>query len=287
MRTTKTLLLGIGLVIAACAFAGAALPADVLFNESFDDADLTKRNWYDGTQFRIVGDAWAGQGCIEYEWLSGDSRASGSSGVRHSLKPTDEVWLRFYLKLSKGWGWTGRNYHPHLLHFMTTENSRWHGPAASHLTLYVEPQEGRLRLAATDIQNEKAPHGLTQGPLKGGFNAMVYDSPETLFTDDKWHCIEACFKLNTLDLQNDRPNRDGIIRGWFDGKLVIEHTNVILRSTDFPAMKFNQFLMTPYFGPGLLPHPQKLWIDELAVSTKRIGPLPASKASAGEKALSK
>jgi len=36
-------------------------------------------------------------------------------------------------------------------------------------------------------------------------------------------------------------------------------------------MKFNQFLLAPYFGPGLLPHAQKLWIDELAVGTKRIG----------------
>ena len=94
-------------------------------------------------------------------------------------------------------------------------------------------------------------------------------------------------KLNTLDLQNDRANRDGIVRGWFDRKLVIEHTNVIFRSTDFPAMKFNQFLMTPYFGPGLLPHAQKLWIDELTVGTKRIGPLPENKVSAGEKTLSK
>ena len=58
-------------------------------------------------------------------------------------------------------------------------------------------------------------------------------------------------------------------------KLVIEHTDVILRSTDFPRMKFNQFLLTPYFGPGLLPHAQTLWIDELAVGTKRLGPVKA------------
>jgi hypothetical protein len=94
-----------------------------------------------------------------------------------------------------------------------------------------------------------------------------------LFKDDKWHCVEAYFKLNTLDLENDRPNQDGIVRGWFDDKLVIEHTNVIFRSTDFPRMKFNQFLMAPYFGPGLLPHAQKLWIDELMVDKKRIGTL--------------
>ena len=42
-------------------------------------------------------------------------------------------------------------------------------------------------------------------------------------------------------------------------------------------MQFNQFLMAPYFGPGLLPHPQTLWIDELAVGTKRIGPLKSVK----------
>ena len=280
-------MLGIGLAIAACDDAGAATLTNVFFSESFDDADLTKREWYDGNAFRIVGDTWAGRGCIEYEWLDADSKVSGSSGVRHLFEPTDEVWLRFHLKLAKGWGWSGRNYHPHLLHFLTTENSKFHGPAASHLTLYVEPVNGRLRLAATDIQNAPAPHGLTQGPLKGGYNGTNYDSAEALFSDDQWHCIEACFKLNTLDLANDRPNRDGIVRGWFDGRLVIEQTNVVLRSTDFPAMKFNQFLMTPYFGPGLLPHAQKLWIDESAVGSKRLDGVPAGKVSVGEKTADK
>ncbi len=78
------------------------------------------------------------------------------------------------------------------------------------------------------------------------------------------------FKLNTLDADGDKPNGDGIVRGWFDGKLVVDRTDVILRSTDFPKMKFNQFLPTPYFGPRLLPHEQTLWIDELVVATGRL-----------------
>jgi hypothetical protein len=171
------------------------------------------------------------------------------------------------------WEWSGRNYHPHLIHFLTTENSEYHGPAASHLTLYIEPVAGKLRLAATDIQNKDMPHGLTQGPLRGGYNGKFYDSEEDLFIDDEWHCIEAYFRLNTLDYVNDRPNADGIVKGWFDGRKVIDHSDVILRSTDFPDMKFNQFLMAPYFGPGLLNNAQKLWIDELVVGTERIGPL--------------
>jgi hypothetical protein len=209
---------------------------------------------------------------VEYAWKEGGTTPANSSGVRRVFEPSEVVYLRYYLRLSKNWGWSGRNYHPHLTHFMTTENGPYHGPAASRLTVYIEPVNGKLRLGAQDIQNKDAKHGLTQGPLKGGYNGQMFDSRDELFTDDKWHSIEAQFQLNTLDLAGDKPNADGIVRGWFDGKLVIEQTDVILRSTDFPKMKFNQFLLTPYFGPGLLPHAQTLWIDELAVGTKRIGP---------------
>jgi hypothetical protein len=268
----RTLAVAAGLALVTTGSAADEQPEYILFSEDFDDADLEKRGWYDAGRIRIAGEAAAGPGCIEYEW---DDRGGtrGSAPLRRLFEPTDQVSIRFYLKLSRGWGWSGRNYHPHLIHFLTTENSKWHGPAASHLTLYIEPVNGKLRLAAQDIQNRDAPHGLTQGPLRGGYNGKFYDSEQALFADDEWHCVEAYFRLNTLDLENDRPKPDGIVRGWFDGKLVIDRTDVILRSTDFPKMKFNQLLMAPYFGPGLLPHAQKLWIDELAVGTKRIGPL--------------
>lgn len=245
-----------------------------LFSEAFEDSQLLKRKWYDGDKFAISqAQPYAGKGCIEYAWKARTTTPATSSGMRRLFEPTDKVFLRCYVRLSKGWGWSGRNYHPHLMHFMTTENTAYHGPAGSHLTVYVEPVNGKLRLAAQDIQNKDAPHGLTQGPLKGGYNGQLYDSQDVLFQDDKWHCIEAMFQLNSLDLQADKPIADGILRGWFDGELVIDRTDVVLRSTDFPKMKFNQFLLTPYFGPGLLPHEQTLWIDELAVATSRLGPV--------------
>ncbi len=242
------------------------------FAESFEDARLLQRGWYDGDKFSIAArEVHAGSGCIEFRWADGGTTPATGTGMRRLFEPTETVHLRFHMKLSKGWGWTGRGYHPHMIQFMTTENDRWRGPAASHLTVYVEPWDGRLRLAAQDIQNKDQPHGLTQGPLRGGFNGQMFDSAEKLFTDDRWHCIEAMFQLNTLDLKADKPNPDGIVRAWFDGKLVVDRTNVVLRSTDFPKMKFNQFLLKPYFGPGLLPHAQTLWIDELAMGPKRLG----------------
>jgi hypothetical protein len=226
MNQISSLVLMTSLVLSCSASVQAAEPnagADsraegILFSESFEDADLARRGWYDGTSFPNRRRCGGGKGCIEYEWTDSQSGVKGSSPVRRLFEPTDEVSIRFYLKLSKGWGWSGQNFHPHLTHFLTTENSKWHGPAASHLTLYIEPVGGKLRLAAQDIQNKDMPHGLTQGPLRGGYNGKFYDSQEVLFKDDQWHCVEAYFKLNTLDLENDRPNQDGIVRGWFDGK---------------------------------------------------------------------
>jgi hypothetical protein len=249
---------------------GTNRTADLLFEEHFDDSGLLARGWYDGTRFKIESrNTFAGSGCIEYHWRAGTTTPDTSSGLRRLFEPSESVYLRFRIRFSPGWGWTGRAYHPHLLHFMTTENGRFHGPAASHLTLYIEPQEGKLRLAAQDIQNKDAPHGLTQGPLRGGYNGIFYDSREKLFTDDRWHSVEAYFQLNSLDRERDRPNPDGVVRGWFDGRQVVDRTDVVLRSTDFPDMKFNQLLLTPYFGPGLLPHEQTLWIDELGVGRQR------------------
>jgi predicted amidohydrolase len=241
----------------------------LLFHESFDDGRLQARGWYDGDRSTISKIGARTGGCIEYDWKAATTTPDGSSGLRRQFAPTDSVYVRFYLKLSPGWSWSGRSYHPHLMHFLTTENGRYHGPAASHLTLYIEPQAGKLRLAAQDIENAHAPHGLTQGPLRGGFNGKFYDSKDVLFTDDVWHCVEAFFRLNSLDLKTDQPRRDGVVRGWFDGRLVVDHTDVVLRSTDFPNMKFNQYLLAPYFGPGLLPHEQSLWIDELTVGQGR------------------
>src|SRR5215218_7947502 len=119
-------------------------PSKILFKESFDNADLTKRGWYDGDRFRIAAEAHAGKGCIEYDFPAGATKGQGSQAARHLFEPTDDIYLRFYLRLSKDFAWTGKGFHPHLVHFLTTENHKFTGPAATHLTLYCEPVDGKL-----------------------------------------------------------------------------------------------------------------------------------------------
>lgn len=152
--TLAALWISLGMVCLAQASKQSKTGDVPLFSEAFEDSQLLKRKWYDGDKFAISGaQPYAGKGCIEYQWKAKTTNPATSSGMRRLFEPADRVFLRCYIRLSKGWGWTGRNYHPHLMHFMTTENTSYHGPAGSHLTVYVEPVNGKLRLAAQDIQN--------------------------------------------------------------------------------------------------------------------------------------
>ena len=256
--------------ICCALLCSTALAADApFFAESFDDDSLHDRGWYDGDVFQIARDGTkSGAGCIRYRWSKGGTTPD-STAARRFFEPSESVYVKFYMRLSENWGWSGRDYHPHLINILTTENDKYAGPAATHLTLYIEPQNGRLRLAAQDIQNKDRPHGLTQGPLKGGYNGLFYDSEIVLFDDADWHCVEAEFRLNSLDRDADTPRSDGVARAWFDGDPVVDRDDLILRTTDFPNMRFNQLLLAPYFGPGLLPHAQTLWIDDLEVRSSR------------------
>jgi len=268
---------GLGFLALVVAFTGpgaapgrAGAAPKVYFREGFEDADLTGRGWYDGSRFTISQRSPAeGRGCLEYAWRAGGTTPATSGGVRRLFEPTDAVYLRCRLRLSEGWRWTERPFHPHLMHFLTTENGRFHGPALSRLTLYVEPWNGHLRLATQDRQNQDAPRGLTQGPLRGGYNGRMFDSPTPLFTTERWHLVEALFRLNTVPAGGE-ARADGVVQGWFDGRLVVDRRDVVFRSADFPRMRFNQFLLTPYFGPGLLPQAQTLWVDDLAVASGRL-----------------
>ena len=254
--------------------SGRRVP-QLLFSEGFDDAQLLERGWYDGDRFAISAQgARAGKGCIEYHWKAGGTTPDSSSGMRRLFEPTETVYLRCYIKLSKGWGWTGRSYHPHLMHFMTTENGKYHGPGRQPSDRLHRAAGGQAAAGGPGHSEQGRAARPHAGPAHGRLQRPSSTTARTSSSrDDQWHCVEAMFQLNSLDLKADKPNADGIVRGWFDGKLVIDRTDVVLRSTDFPKMKFNQFLLTPYFGPGLLPHEQTLWIDELAVGSARVGPI--------------
>src|SRR5687768_3716624 len=96
------------LLIACMLCCAAATTKPVLFTERFENARLQDRGWYDGDTFRIVTHGFSGE-CIEYEWTR-DSKVTGSSPVRRLFEPTDEIYVRFHLRLSKDFAWTGKGF---------------------------------------------------------------------------------------------------------------------------------------------------------------------------------
>jgi hypothetical protein len=61
---------------------------------------------------------------------------------------------------------------------------------------------------------------------------------------------------------------NGVVRYWYDNQLIIDHDDVMMRTAQYPEMKFNQLLLAPWIGDGS-PVDQTFWIDNLTIATSR------------------
>lgn len=272
----------------------------LLFEERFEDTNWTRRGWYDNPRFEITeAEHLPGsrRACVWHWKKAGDVNPAGGGG-RVLLPPVDNVVLDFHIKHSADWAWTGVNWHPHEFHFVTTEDPAFVGPAYTHLTFYVEVVNGVPRVAIQDGKNIDAARigqdlvKVTEkravaggngdsdgygnlGHYKNGavyWNGKHWEPKQKCFRDEPgpfykadWHHVEAALRLNTV--RGGIGQRDGVLRYRFDGKTLLDLHDVVFRTGQFPRMRINQFLMTPYFGPGV-PHPQSIFIDDLRIFTE-------------------
>jgi hypothetical protein len=296
------------LVIAAIVVAAARLTPEsptslqppMLFQEHFDDAQLESRGWYDWTNplLSTAVRAATSHRSLEYTFDAGATKPSAGSVLRRKLSPSDSVYLSYYVKYSRNWVGSQQLYHPHEFHFLTTADDDWSGLSNTHLTVYVEQNAGTPLIAIQDganIDQSRASEDLTRitehravagcngsGDAYAGhcyvaghswMNEKKWPSPKALFTStpgpfDKadWHFVEAYIKLNAI--AGGRAVNDGVVQYWFDGRPVIEHRDVLLRTAAHPTMQFNQLVIAPYIGDGS-PIAQSMWIDDLSVATRR------------------
>lgn len=83
--------------------------------------------------------------------------------------------------------------------------------------------------------------------------------------NDRWYCVEHYVKLNTPG------GHDGILRGWIDGQLAFEKTDIRFRDTT--DLKVEAVWMCVYHGGGKpAPADMHLYIDDLVVSRNYMGP---------------
>jgi hypothetical protein len=276
----------------------------LLFAETFENASVASRGWYDNTTPVVTtAEFHGGSAALEMAWNAGATLPVHGGALRHKFAPSDRYYLRYWVKYSANWIGSGVNYHPHEFLVVTDEDGDYIGPSATHLTTYVEQvyQNGGVpRVAITDALNIDAAkinvdlsnvteqraaagcNGNTDGYPTGcyqsggtWYNEKGWRTAQPMFTatpgpgyKNDWHKVEAYFQLNTIVA--GKGQTDGIVQYWFDGQLVIDKRNVLLRTGAHPTMRFIQLLIAPYIGVGS-PVAQTMWVDDLLVAT---GPVP-------------
>ena len=273
-----------------------------LLQENFDDANFASRGWYDGNTATVdtanhISGSTASLIC---HFLQGGTHCNPADGLytlRHSFAATDRVYVGYWVKHSSNWVGSGTTYHPHIIYLLTNLNGAYSGLAYTYLTAYVEENQGYPQLDIQDGQNidetkigvdltsvtenravagcngiESVGQAGNDCYLSGSvhWNGIIWKGPTAYFYDatqkTNWHFIEAYFQLNSI--ANGIGQADGIVRYWYDNQLVIDHSNVILRTGKNSTMQFNQFVIAPYIGNGS-PVDQTFWIDNLTVATAR------------------
>jgi hypothetical protein len=234
---------------------------------------------------------------VEFHFPQGATKPE-TNGGRLLFTPTPSVYVSFWIKYSANWTGSDRPYHPHEFHFVTTENGQWVGPAYTHLTTYIEHNEGVPLLALQDGENIDEANidvnlsdvteqrsvagcnGSTDGYADDCYfngsvhmNGKQWKAAEVYFSDtpgprykNDWHHVEAYFQLNTIE--DGKGVCDGVLRYWYDSELIIDHDNVLLRTGIHTDMQFNQFLVLPYIGDGS-PVAQTMWLDDLTIATAK------------------
>ena len=275
-----------------------------LFSETFDSSNFSSRGWYDNTNLvlstseRVSGSAAS----VQFKFPRGATQPTSGGGIRKTFQESDSVYMSYYVKYSSNWVGSNKSYHPHMFYFMTNKNGAYDGLAYTKLTVYVEQNGGYPQIGIQDGDNidesrvgqdlvnstESRSVAGCNGDSDGYGNGSCYlggtnqhwnwkqwRAPVKYFSDSAgpyykadWHFIEAYVKLNSIS--GGEAVNDGIIQYWYDGELIMDYRDVVLRTGQHPDMRFNQFVIAPWIGDGS-PVEQSVWVDNLSVGTTRPG----------------
>ncbi|BCS54952.1 heparin lyase I family protein [Geobacter sp. SVR] len=297
MKVRTKLLFSISTLMLGWASIGNA---GTLFQENFEDGSFSARGWYDNTAPKLssVEHAANSTKSLEFHFAKGAVTPDNAAAtMRKKFTESDSVYVSYYIKHSAGWVGSGVAYHPHQFYLLTNLEGDWSGLIPSHMTAYIEENGGNSVLAIQDSVNVNLSNvgkdltattenravagcngdsdGYGNGDCyasgSGYANGKQWKSGTALFSNTTgtyykgdWHLVETYFKLNSI--VNGKGVKDGILQQWYDGRLVMNYTDVVFRTAQNPNMKFNQFLIGPYIGVGS-PVDQTFWIDNLVVAT--------------------
>ncbi|WP_243373865.1 hypothetical protein [Geotalea sp. SG265] len=273
------------------ATANAATPAAItLLQENFNDALLSSRGWFDGgsTNSTVVTDSTRGS-VLQYSYLTGSSTPT-TGALRKNFPESDDITITYYIKYDSNWQWTGLGYGPHEIYLLTNLDDSWIGPAKTHTTTYLESVEGKQTIAFQDALNidqskigtslsgitekrgvfgcngtsDSYPAGTCYGDTGNKINGKTWTASMPVISNGVWHAVKVHLKMNSI--VNGVGVADGVMQYWLDGVPYIDNKNIMIRTGANPNMKWNTFMIAPYFHNGVKQN-QKFWIDDVLVTT--------------------
>lgn len=263
----------------------------IFFSEGFEDSEFANRGWYDNTFRTTTSESYSGASSAEFHFFKGATSPESGGSIRRLFDESNSIYISFRIKYSDNWQEQLGGYGHHEIHLLTNEDGPYTGPAFTHLTLYLENHDLEPVLSLQDGKNIDQAQagrnlvGITENRSIAGcngdsdslghstcykrdgrhWNGKIFFSGSQYIKPGQWHHVEVYFRLNTIS--DGTGQADGLIKYWLDGALIIDHTNVILRTGAHEKMCFNQFIVAPFMGNGA-PNDQSFWIDDLIVASK-------------------
>src|SRR6185503_10171027 len=283
--------------------AFAVTAGQVLFQETFEDANFASRGWYDNaamattTAQHIAGSTRA----LEAHFLAGAATPTWGGAARRLFTATPTLYVSYWVKYSDNWVGSRQAYHPHELLVLSDLDGDWDGPSVNWLTAYIEHNYQNGGIPRLALQDNKAintasgalPNNLTaitenrsvsgcNGVVEANvvatcfnmppwYNGKELSAPQVWFQPTAgpgykgdWNHVEVYFQMNSIVAGKGVP--DGVAQYWFNGAPVIDRHDILFRTGARPNLQFHQFMIAPYIGDGS-PVDQTMWIDDLTVGT--------------------
>jgi hypothetical protein len=249
----------------------------VVFCDDFEQGNFAQwEDGYNSALHRITSvttNVYQGQKALEATYPAG---SDGGWLTRWFMPGYDDAYARLYVKFEQEWQ-CGQNCSKILAFYGNRIDDPWSGfgqagtrpdgtdffySGLATLNWYRHPDPGEIIFYSYFPEMQPAPDGKYWG------NFFFQNDPRDALQPGRWYCLELELKANTPGLHN------GLQKMWIDGSFKGEVSN--MRWRDTTNLRINAFQLT---FSGAVPVTQHVWIDNVVVSTQKIGCLANAKDS--------
>lgn len=276
----------------AVAFAVRGPSPDLLLREGFEHEGGLGAGWYDNVHVDTSRAVQAPEGgrAAEFRFAAGASEPFSGGPSRRLFPPSDAIQISYWVRYGPEWPLaTSRDLLLQCL-VMTDGDDRLQAPSSTHLTCAIGISGATPFVSLQDTLNIDAERigqdlgGITERRAVAGGNSPPVAGAESgyyrradrsfanvtrflapdgvLLGQAGWHRIDVRLRLNGI--VGGRAVADGRIACQVDGRTVLDRSDVLLRTAEHPAMRFNQMIIGPWMEAA--PAALTFWIDDLTVT---------------------